>query len=108
MISGSLQLARPLAWSRPREGVRGQTGGGPRLDSGHDGAAAQARRRWWRIRALRLAVLSDAPYAFGSSFAREVEYPPERWDALAEQSESGERGVVFAPGRAGQGLDSPV
>jgi len=55
-----------------------------------------------------LAALSDAPYAFGSSFAREVEYPPERWDALAEQSESGERGVVFAPGRAGQGLDSPV
>jgi GNAT superfamily N-acetyltransferase len=48
-----------------------------------------------RIRALRLGALADAPYAFGSSFAREVEYPLEHWDALAEQSESGERGVVF-------------
>jgi len=42
-----------------------------------------------------LGALTDAPYAFGSSFAREVEYPPEHWEKLAEQSESGERGVVF-------------
>lgn len=48
-----------------------------------------------KIRALRLAALSDAPSSFGSSFAREVEYPPERWDALADQSDSGERIVVF-------------
>jgi GNAT superfamily N-acetyltransferase len=44
-----------------------------------------------RIRALRLAALSDAP----SSFEREAEYPQERWDALAEQSDSGEEIVVF-------------
>jgi ribosomal protein S18 acetylase RimI-like enzyme len=48
-----------------------------------------------RIRALRLTALSDAPSSFGSSFAREVEYPPERWEALADQSDSGERVVVF-------------
>jgi GNAT superfamily N-acetyltransferase len=48
-----------------------------------------------RIRALRLDALSDAPYAFGSSFTRELEYPLEHWEKLAEQSESGERGVVF-------------
>jgi len=48
-----------------------------------------------KIRALRLGALSDAPYAFGSSFAQEAAYPPEHWDALAEQSESGEHGVVF-------------
>jgi ribosomal protein S18 acetylase RimI-like enzyme len=48
-----------------------------------------------RIRALRLAALSDAPSSFGSSFAREAEYPQERWDALADQSDSGEGIVVF-------------
>jgi GNAT superfamily N-acetyltransferase len=53
------------------------------------------RKEGERVRALRLAALSDAPSSFGSSFAREVDYPLEHWDALADQSESGERLVVF-------------
>jgi GNAT superfamily N-acetyltransferase len=48
-----------------------------------------------KIRALRLGALSDAPYAFGSSFAQEARYSAEHWDKLTEQSESGERGAVF-------------
>lgn len=48
-----------------------------------------------RISALRLAALSDAPSSFGSSFAREAQYPQERWDALADQCDSGEGIVVF-------------
>lgn len=48
-----------------------------------------------KIRALRLGALSDAPYAFGSSFEQEARYPAEHWDGLTEQSESGELGVVF-------------
>jgi RimJ/RimL family protein N-acetyltransferase len=48
-----------------------------------------------KIRALRLSALSDAPYAFGSSFEREAKYPPEHWDALAEQSAHGEQAAIF-------------
>jgi GNAT superfamily N-acetyltransferase len=47
------------------------------------------------IRELRLRALADAPYAFGSSFVEESEYPPERWDVLAAQSASAETAVVI-------------
>jgi GNAT superfamily N-acetyltransferase len=48
-----------------------------------------------RMRAIRLGALSDAPYAFGSALECEVKYPIEHWENLAEQSDAGERSVVF-------------
>lgn len=47
------------------------------------------------FRDLRLRALQDAPYAFASSYERELEDPAERWGEVAKQSEVGEDGVVF-------------
>jgi ribosomal protein S18 acetylase RimI-like enzyme len=34
---------------------------------------------WQAVRGVRLAALQDAPYAFGSSYARERDRPESRW-----------------------------
>ena len=52
---------------------------------GSPGSAATFRIRrlrpdeWPALRALRLRALADAPDAFGSSVAREIDRPAERW-----------------------------
>jgi ribosomal protein S18 acetylase RimI-like enzyme len=38
-----------------------------------------------RLRELRLRALQDSPWAFGSWYARELEYGPDWWEARARQ-----------------------
>ncbi|HEY7934862.1 MAG TPA: GNAT family N-acetyltransferase [Solirubrobacteraceae bacterium] len=57
-----------------------------------------------RLREVRLRALQDAPYAFGSWFAREVDYAPEIWDDRAAQSDAGTVGVVYLAIEGGQCL----
>jgi GNAT superfamily N-acetyltransferase len=48
-----------------------------------------------RLRDVRLRALADAPYAFSSSLAREVDLRPEFWEGRVMESELGEDGAVF-------------
>jgi GNAT superfamily N-acetyltransferase len=48
-----------------------------------------------QLRDVRLRALADAPYAFSSSWGREVELGPEFWEERAAESELAEDGVVF-------------
>jgi RimJ/RimL family protein N-acetyltransferase len=58
------------------------------------------------VRAVRLRALADTPLAFGSTHAREVAYPPERWEQWARESAGGdEQATFFAVGAAD---DRPV
>ncbi|MGH9199351.1 MAG: GNAT family N-acetyltransferase, partial [Acidimicrobiia bacterium] len=44
------------------------------------------REEWAQFRSLRLSALSDAPYAFASSFAEEERQPDEQWQEWAQAS----------------------
>ena len=45
---------------------------------------------WQRLREIRLAALREAPYAFGSTYAREAAFTEERWRGRINQ-----RSVTF-------------
>lgn len=40
------------------------------------------------LRAIRLRALQDTPWAYGSTYARELAYTPERWAWFAAQEDS--------------------
>lgn len=46
------------------------------------------------FKAVRLRALQDAPYAFGSTYAKESQFPDSEWFARAERM-NGERGAGF-------------
>jgi GNAT superfamily N-acetyltransferase len=48
-----------------------------------------------RLREVRLRALADAPYAFSSSLAREVDLSPGFWEERVVESELGKNGAVF-------------
>lgn len=57
------------------------------------------------LRDVRLRALQDTPWAYGSTYARELAYPPERWARFAAQKDSviyvavdGDTGVGMAGG----------
>lgn len=47
------------------------------------------------LKTVRLAALADAPSAFGSSYAAEVDQPDDHWTSRAELGAAGERSVTF-------------
>lgn len=47
------------------------------------------------LRAVRLAALLEAPSAFGSSYATEVDLPASHWASRASLGASGERSVTY-------------
>ncbi|TDD08732.1 GNAT family N-acetyltransferase [Nonomuraea deserti] len=55
-----------------------------------------------RLRSVRLRALQDAPDAFGSSYGREVAFPPEKW--AERSSDPGSRWWVAESGGADVGL----
>jgi hypothetical protein len=48
-----------------------------------------------QLRALRLATMADAPYAFASSYTRELERSVDFWEHLTRQSEEALSGTTF-------------
>jgi GNAT superfamily N-acetyltransferase len=60
--------------------------------------------QWRELRELRLRALADAPYAFASSYAREVGYDEQRWRTGIERvawfvARAGGRSVGLAAGK---------
>ena len=52
---------------------------------------------WREWRTLRLSALAEAPYAFGSTYAREVEHSDEVWqERTSRAAESAENAVFVA------------
>ena len=47
------------------------------------------------LRDVRLRALRDAPYAYGSWFAREAEFADEVWDDRVAESDAGHAAAVF-------------
>lgn len=50
---------------------------------------------WREFRELRLAALEADPLAFGSTRAREAEYPDERWQDWARRGSTADREATF-------------
>jgi GNAT superfamily N-acetyltransferase len=48
-----------------------------------------------QLRALRLVTMTDAPYAFASSYKHELERPAEFWEHLTRETEEGGSGATF-------------
>lgn len=57
-----------------------------------------------RLRDLRLRALSDAPTAFGATYATEVAYPDEVWRSRAEGASAGCNRATFVAEQDGQWL----
>lgn len=57
-----------------------------------------------RLRALRLRALAEAPLAYGSTLAREQDYPDDLWRRRALDASAGCDGATFIAERDGQWL----
>ena len=47
------------------------------------------------LKEIRLAALAEAPFAFGSTYAEEVQFPDEHWMMRAERGSRGDDSVTF-------------
>ena len=47
------------------------------------------------LKEIRLAALVEAPFAFGSTYAEEVQFPDEHWMMRAERGSRGDDSVMF-------------
>lgn len=54
-----------------------------------------ARQEVERFRSLRLRALATDPLAFGSTYARELGYPPERWESWTASGAEGNSVATF-------------
>ena len=61
---------------------------------------------WERYRSNRLAALSDAPYAFGSTYDREITFTESKWRERASSGAEGKRSIciIAVDGDTGVGI----